>query len=571
VGPYHAPTNRTKKFSEGLSFYASATLIWGTPQWGRTSVASHGGMTTRRALFMALVLSALPVAAGAQPIWSFPADCTTLQECINNADAGDVVRIATATPVDESPILNRSVALEAAPGVAAALAPGRFVQISHGDLDGDYTVRGLRLSQGYIGVSQGSTGSLRVTVERNTLDEVPGGKAGIDVSAFRLFGTAGAVEFAIHDNTVTTARIVSGNQAVGIRVATGPFADAAGTITGNSVTTTVEGHTRAAIVAVTFDRPLTVDIVGNRCAGNRYETGIGLFTGDSGTLTARVANNVITGASDETMLEGITASVSGGSLVVDAHNNSIAHVANGIALRRVYDGALDARVGNNIVAHTIQSALLVDDEGDAASIVFGPNLIFDFAKSHLPARTVLDDPRFAGADDLHLLPGSPARDAGDLVAYVGTDADGAPRTIGAAVDLGAFEAPCGEECNPDPVDPTPTCDPTACDDGDPCTVDGCAADACTHTPRVGLDGARCACDRPLPSTCAETPRPLGRAIGRACRFLAGDGGKKTLRRAARAWQQAIKHTTGRKLPQACATPLGAALRDARTRTLGVGR
>jgi hypothetical protein len=529
------------------------------------------GMTTRRPLLAALLLGILPAVAGAQQTWVFPGDCPTLQECISEAAPGDVVRIATTTPVDESPILNRSVTLEAAPGVAAALATGRFVQISHGELDGVYTVRGLTLTRAGISIFQSSTGALRVTVEGNTVNEVPGGDAGIGVSAFRLIGTAGPVEFAIRDNTVTTWDVVSGNQPVGIHVATGPFADATGTITGNRVTSTVNAHARGAIVAVTFDRALTVDIVGNRCAGDRYETGIGLFKGEAGTLTARVANNVITGASDEPLLEGITVNVDGGSLVVDAHNNTIAHVANGIALRRVDEGVLDARVGNNIVAHAIASALLVHDEGDAARIAYGPNLVFDFAKSHLPARILFDDPRFAGDDDFHLLPGSPARDAGDPVGYVGTDADGNPRAVGAAVDLGAFEAACDEECNPDPVDPTPACDAAACDDGDPCTIDACEADACAHTPRVGLDGARCACERPLPSPCVETPRPLGRAIGRACRLLAGDGAKKTLRRAARAWQQAIKQTTGRKLPADCATPLGAALRDARTRTLGAGR
>jgi len=51
------------------------------------------------------------------------------------------------------------------------------------------------------------------------------------------------------------------------------------------------------------------------------------------------------------------------------------------------------------------------------------------------------DPMFAdiGGGDFHLLPGSPAIDAG--TAAVGTvDADGAPRVAGAAVDIGAFES-----------------------------------------------------------------------------------------------------------------------------------
>jgi hypothetical protein len=526
-------------------------------------------MTILRTLLALLVL---PAVAGAQAVHVYPTDCTKLQDCINDAEPGDVVRIATATPIDESPILDHSLTLEAAAGVEATLAIDRFVQINNGGTDGDFTVRGLRLRRAGIQVFQGSTGSLRVTVERNVIEEVPGGWAGVGITAFRLSGTAGPVEFAIRDNTITTGYRVSGFDAVGIGIGTAPFADATGVISGNRITTTVDEHTRAAIIATVYERTMTVDIVGNRCDGELYGVGIGLFLGDGGALTARVANNVITGAHafTETSLDGISANVSAGTLTLDAHNNSLAHVNNGIALRRVGEGVLDARVGNNIVAHTTDSALLLDD-GDGATVVYGPNLVFDFASSHLPARTILDDPRFVGVDDLHLGAGSAAIDAGDAVTDLATDADGGARTVGPAVDLGAYEAPCDERCEPDPVDPTPTCDPAACDDGDPCTVDGCAADACSHAPRVGLDGARCACDRPLPATCAETPRRLGRAIDKACSLLAGDGAKKTLRRAARAWQQAIRQTTGRKLSPECATPLGAALRDARTRTLGAGR
>ena len=73
---------------------------------------------------------------------TFPTDCTTLQECIQDAASGDVVRIATATPIDESPILNRSVTLEAAPG--AGLIRGSSRQLG---LPGSFpTARRLRHS-----------------------------------------------------------------------------------------------------------------------------------------------------------------------------------------------------------------------------------------------------------------------------------------------------------------------------------------------------------------------------------------------------------------------------------------
>lgn len=522
-------------------------------------------MTIPLALIAALLWT-LP--AGAQQVHTYPADCTTLQECVNDAAAGDVVRIATATPIDESPILNRSVTLEAASGVAATLAPGRFLEISHGELDGDYTVRGLHLSGGRIRTIQGSTGSMRVTIEGNALSEVSGGAAAIDVSAFRLIGTCGPLEFTVRDNAITLGQRDMGVNPGGVWVTPGPFADATGVISGNRITALVPDQGGAAIAAIAWDHDLTVDIVGNRTAGTRYDNGVlidKVFAG--GVLAARVANNVLIGSETEPTLDALVASVSGGTLVLDVANNTLARVDNGISVLRSQEGVLDARVDNNVVAHAAGSALAVED-GGAGTVVFGPNLVFDFAKSHLPAGTLLDDPAFDEA--LHLRPGSPAIDAGQAVAFPETDADGAARTIGPAVDLGAFEAPCDERCIDDPV--TPTCDPFACDDGDPCTVDACDADACAHAPRTGLDGARCACERPLPAACAETPRPLRRAVDRACRLLArSDGAPKSLKGAGRAWQQAIKRSAGRKLSPSCAEPLGAALRDARSRTLDASR
>jgi hypothetical protein len=518
-------------------------------------------MTSVRAIIALLLLGR---AAGAVTVHTFPADCQTLQACITNAAAGDVVRIASATPVDESPILSKSLTLEAAPGVPASLAPGRHVFVGHGEGDGDYTVRGLRLRQESIRVVQGSEGAMRVVVEGNTVEAVPGGAAAIELSAFRLIGTCGPIDFTIRDNTLSGGARTVNDPAAGIRVVPGVCADAAGVIAGNRFTALLPGQSGAGIEVDVRSRNLDVDVLGNRTAGDRYENGILLRKSEGGgTLRARVANNVVTGGPDEPSLEAIVASVTGtGRLEVTVANNSVARVQFGILVQRRDTAALDARIVNNVVAHADEGAMYHDVE-NAGTVVYGPNLVFDFGASHLAPRTVLADPRFVGPDDLRLAPGSPAIDAGDPVPGLDVDADGASRLRGAAVDLGAFEAPAP----PDPGGPQPTCDPAACDDGDACTADACADGVCVHAPRTGLDGARCACERPLPATCTTTPKPLRRAIDRACRVLAGsDGAAKSLRRAGRAWQQAIRRAKGRKLAPACGEPLGAALRDAQART-----
>ena len=60
------------------------------------------------------------------------------------------------------------------------------------------------------------------------------------------------------------------------------------------------------------------------------------------------------------------------------------------------------------------------------------------------AGSVFADPRFVGANDFRLRAGSPAIGAGDSAAVppeLTTDLDGNPRIQGAAVDIGAYEAP----------------------------------------------------------------------------------------------------------------------------------
>jgi hypothetical protein len=61
------------------------------------------------------------------------------------------------------------------------------------------------------------------------------------------------------------------------------------------------------------------------------------------------------------------------------------------------------------------------------------------------------DPLFAGEGDFRLLPGSPSIDAGTDVQDMGlTDVEGQPRSLGAAPDIGAHEAPAAPGADPQP-------------------------------------------------------------------------------------------------------------------------
>jgi hypothetical protein len=122
--------------------------------------------------------------------------------------------------------------------------------------------------------------------------------------------------------------------------------------------------------------------------------------------------------------------------------------------------------------------------------------------------------------------------------------------------------------------------PAACDDGDPCTTDGCAGPACTHTDRTGVDGVACAFESrglQVPLCVGETvPASLTKKIDKA-RQAAGRGktagtlkkAKKSVKQAAnllRTTQRAITRLQGRKLSAACAETLAGSVDDALVRT-----
>jgi len=102
-----------------------------------------------------------------------------------------------------------------------------------------------------------------------------------------------------------------------------------------------------------------------------------------------------------------------------------------------------------------------------------------------------------------------------------------------------------------------------CEDGDPCTEDGCVVGAgCVWAPRTGLAGAMCRCEQAPPAECAglPTPRSLTRRLDQACAALGkieGATGKaaKLARRAAARLRKAARvagKLGKRTLPPACA-------------------
>ncbi|HEV7731104.1 MAG TPA: right-handed parallel beta-helix repeat-containing protein [Candidatus Binatia bacterium] len=120
------------------------------------------------------------------------------------------------------------------------------------------------------------------------------------------------------------------------------------------------------------------------------------------------------------------------------------------------------------------------------------------------ANPLLVDP---GNGDVHLAPGSPARDAGDpafVPAPGETDVDGAARVNGPRVDIGADEA---TTCGNNVTEP-----PEACDDGDLVSGDGCDANCTVTACGNGVVTAGEQCD--------DGNLVAGDCCGAACQFEA---------------------------------------------------
>jgi hypothetical protein len=135
----------------------------------------------------------------------------------------------------------------------------------------------------------------------------------------------------------------------------------------------------------------------------------------------------------------------------------------------------------------------------------------------------------------------------------------------------------GVGCAHTPITPCLVTCAADCRTDDPCTVAECVAGHCQRLDRLGLAGARCACDRPLPAACAggPLPEPIARRTRAACRALDRAAAatkarprRKLLTQAIRSWRaaaNALKHHAPKTLSPGCRAALAASYEDAASR------
>ena len=398
------------------------------------------------------------------PIDSPPCDATfTLQECVDGANRGDAVLIATNGPISESISFAKSLTLGAAQGFTPVFSAGNFIQATPANASSTVIdIQGLTLQDGYIQVSQEGSGSLTLAIRNNTIESetIPFSNGvtalqlqAIEIQALSTNGTkTGPISFVVSGNEANLSPPPSCTPsqlcyAGGINF----FSDgssSSGLVAGNAIAMSATG---APIFLSSGDGDLTVDVLRNRISGIGYDAGVELFSEGAGTLTARILDNLVSGehsSSGDGAITADAASDSTGAIQFAIANNTVARNDTAIRVRRE-GGSVAGSIANNAVTGNFYG-LDVDDAlapvvSDHDNLFFGN--VADLASGAAGPGSVFADPLYASSNDYHLKAGSPAIGAGDDSAVPATDLDGSPitdldgspRIQGAHVDIGAYE------------------------------------------------------------------------------------------------------------------------------------
>ena len=388
----------------------------------------------------------ISVADAATFTYPGPSPCdTTLQACIDGASAGDIVEIATSSPIDESPELKQSLVLRAATGFTPTLAgPNDIWASSGGTTDNTFTIQGITLQQGIILVTHGSTGKLTATIADNTVQEGFITNPTISIRAGNVNPPVmGDIAFTIRNNRIT---VPIASQINGISVESGNNPKATGLIEGNTIA--MQGSSQgAAINLANGDKMLTVDVVGNVISGKNFNAGVSIFQfSPGGTTTTNIVNNLITGQiGNAGAPAAISINGSQGNIDFSAINNTLTGNEEGLLIsgRKDLGAVVAGNIANNIIANSTDFGLGVDSDF-STTVTNTNNLFYNNNQDFFTAGTgtVLQDPGFVGGGDYHLRPDSAAINSGTNTPAGGlplTDLDGLDRIADGTVDIGAYE------------------------------------------------------------------------------------------------------------------------------------
>lgn len=400
--------------------------------------------------FLLFTLGCSPATAGTTVwTWPGPSPCnTTLQACIAHASSGEIVEIASNGPIAESiEISGKSLNLRPATGYSPVFDGGTSISTITafgGNALVGIVIEGLTVRGGMIIACQAGSGSFYPTIRGNVI-EAEGLDANRTGIAIRPFGSSptGDVHFTVTDNEINLGFLQGDDiAAIGVDDLPGPTA---GLIEGNAILGGGTWSTLGAIRMRNGAGTAEVDLRYNRVAATGYNGGIVLVQDDpAGTLDARIVNNLVTGTVDIMGPQpgAISLLATAGNLHASVLGNTLAGNDTGFIATASIGASLTGALANTLVADNSVHGVVIG-AAIAAGFANDHNLVFgNGADDFTPGPgTVQADPLFLGAGNFHPRGNSPVRDAGNTGWTTGipTDLDGAPRVLGTAVDIGAWE------------------------------------------------------------------------------------------------------------------------------------
>jgi len=367
-----------------------------------------------------LAVTAAPAAASAATPLAVPGAFASVQAAIDAAAPGDTVTVGPGTYREHIDFEGKAITVVSAQGPASTVidggSTGRVVTFAHGEGRGS-VLQGFTIRNGLTTSGDGGYGG-----------------AGIEVSS---------ASPTIRGNLVIDN--VAGTDGAGIEVSFGSPAILDNVITGNRE---AQGWSGGAGGGIALGGAAGALVAGNHVSQNSS------FWGGVNRSDATIVQNLITGNRSPSDGGGLSISTPSGTRGPLLVANTIADnsARRGSA---VWAGGFDSavRLSDNILRSSSWSegALYCDatysttpPAVDHDDVFAGRGVAFAETCAGLAGRNgnLSADPRFAAPGDYHLLPGSPAIDAGDSAAPAlpATDLDGHPRIAGAAVDPGVYEA-----------------------------------------------------------------------------------------------------------------------------------
>ena len=420
-----------------------------------------------RSFLPALLLAVSGTSHAATLTWpGLAAPCNAgLQACIDAATPGDVIELATNTPipvVSGAPVtINKSLTLRRAVGFYPNLEPYGLILIGNTGATGltRIIVDGIHLPRGRVLAIQSVDQILDVTVQRMRIETYGGFGAAVEFRQIVSDGSA-AMLGRIEDNDIQ----IEGQPSSGTIYASS--AVALGSSAANPGPLEVDvfyNRVRAIDTGQTTVMPLyTVHTAGrvrfhaNRIEGRNFNTGISVYSGAGAASGFRtvLANNVVIGQNGNVGgASGIDVYASQGTLNVEVTNNTVIRGRSGIAIgaRPDLGGMVYANVVNNLVAYNSQYGLSVESALETPPLppVYNANTLV-YGNGHdffTPGPgTLTANPRLQYAS-FRLRDDSPARNAGHANAVPvlashgipALDVDGLRRLKNGSIDIGAHE------------------------------------------------------------------------------------------------------------------------------------